>query len=97
MGRYSRYMMENFRDEIEDIERDIRASRDARRGGFDCSDGYCGAMDCRRCRPGCDTMIECEHCGEEFWSESEGDTFCCEACSVNFTILRELASAGENP
>jgi hypothetical protein len=78
MGRsHGKAIRERFLDDIEDNEREIRTSRRARVGSS-CSDGYCGAYDCERCRPGCSryVMLECEFCGTEFYPEGSDEVLC---------------------
>lgn len=77
MGR-----MEYDDDYAEELRREAYLEKVAR-NNRSCSDGYCGADDCERCRPGCTRMaeVECEWCGEVFEPGSKDDRFCSEVCA----------------
>lgn len=46
-------------DEYNDMRRE-QAEAAHHRSARSCSDGYCGADDCERCRPGCTREMESE-------------------------------------
>lgn len=68
-------------DEYNDMRNQDYEERRAR-NNRSCSDGFCGADDCERCRPGCTREMEseCQNCHESFLAFGDEDSFCCEAC-----------------
>lgn len=59
------------------------------RRSLSCSDGYCGAYDCERCRPGCtrESAIECPNCHESHTNEGDGQ-FCSVSCAREWELDR---------